>query len=122
MARSATRLLVVLTLLAFAGAARAADGIMPGNPTRGDLTPADLAWLRDHLNLPADSPAVIDLTAAQKVRLHDLVADGKSGADRKRQAIVTFLAGAAGGSMEDTLDRARQPSAPSPEIGENRSR
>jgi hypothetical protein len=111
MARAVRLMLIVMTILAATGAARAADA----------LTAGDLGWLRDNLNLRADSPAVINLTDAQKTRLHGLVADGKGGGDRKRQTIVTFLSSAAGSSMEDTLDRARQSPAPK-EIGENRPR
>ena len=110
MARLARSILVLAMLLAAAGGAHAADA----------LTPSDLDWLRGSLNLAADSPALLTLSDAQKTRLHDLIA-ARTGADRKRQNVVQFLTGVAGGSLERTLDEARS-APPSPEIGDNRPR
>lgn len=110
MARLARSILALLLLLAAANGARAAD----------ILTPSDLAWLRGSLNLAADSPALLTLNEAQKTRLHNLIA-ARTGPDRKRQNVVQFLTGTAGGSLERTLDSARV-APPSPEMGENRPR
>ena len=108
--KAARWLVALVLLLATAVAADAAD----------PLTAGDLAWLRDSLNLAADSPALLTLSEAQKTRLHDLIA-ARSGPDRKRQNVVQFLTGVAGGSLEQTLDAARPAPLPS-EPGENGSR
>lgn len=112
MMRGLALALVLATALAAAVAARAADA----------LTPGDLAWLNDNLNLPADSPVIQTLSAAQRDRLHGLIDETRAGPDRKRQAIVNFITNIVGDSFENTLDQASRAPAQPTELGDNRAR
>lgn len=86
------------------------------------LTPGDLAWLSDNLNLSADSPVIVTLSEAQQARLHALIGAARTGADRKRQDVVNFITRTIGDSFEDTLRQAQQPSPEPTELGANRTR
>ncbi len=98
--------------LAAAVAARAADA----------LTPGDLAWLNDNLNLPADSPVIQTLSETQRERLHGLIDKTRTGADRKRQEVVNFITKTVGDSFENTLVQASAPPPAQPtELGDNRT-
>ncbi|HEX4113492.1 MAG TPA: hypothetical protein VH020_13245 [Stellaceae bacterium] len=105
MARTARAVILSWAILAgailAAGAAYAADA----------LTPGDLGWLRGNLNLAGDSPALLDLSAPQKTRLHALIANRRAGLDKKRQAIVQFLTEATDRSLDRALDDAAMPPA-----------
>lgn len=107
MVRAACLVLILAIALAGAcagaGAARGADA----------LTPSDLAWLQSNLNLPGDSPVIATLDAAQKDRLHGLIGHARGGPDRRRQAVVNFLTGSVGSSVEETLGESLQ-APPSP--------
>ena len=86
------------------------------------LTPADLAWLSTTLNLPADSPVIATLNDANKARLHALIAAARTGPERKRQDVVSFLTTTVGDNFEEMLRRAGQlPPLPT-ELGANRPR
>jgi hypothetical protein len=95
MVRAAGLVLILAIALAAASPARAADA----------LTHADLAWLQRNLNLAADSPVLATLDLAQKTKLHALIGHAHGGADRRRQAVVSFLTATVGGSFEATLQR-----------------
>jgi len=110
MANRACASILLLAVLTIAGTAWAAD----------PLTTGDLGWLRGNLNLAGDSPAVLDLTAAQKSRLHALIA-ARGTIDRKRQAVVQFLTVATDRSLDRTLDASTLPD-PTGEMGANRPR
>jgi hypothetical protein len=97
---------VILLSLLVAGTSFAAD----------PLTARDLGWLAGNVSLRADSPVLLDLSDAQKRRLHGLIESGPADPDRRRQQVVDFLTGAVGDSLEEALDRAAQPPA-SEEIG-----
>ncbi len=110
--RAARLALVLAIVLAAAGAtsARAADA----------LSPRDLAWLSDNLNLAADSPVLLTMSEALQARLHALIGRARTGADRKRQDVVNFITGTVGDSFEATLGGAQQAPAPPTELGSNR--
>ena len=99
----------------------AALAAAPPGHAAGAPTAADLAWLGTTLNLPADSPLIAGLSAAQKARLHDLVAAARRGSERKRQDVVSFLTGAVGDDFEDMLQDRDQLPLPS-QLGANRRR
>jgi hypothetical protein len=99
-----------------------AIGLVAATAARaGALTPDDLAWLNANLNLAADSPVIQTLTETQQERLHGLIGAAKTGADRKRQAVVNFITKVIGDSLEETLEQARGPLPPAPptELGAN---
>lgn len=97
-------------------------GLAAATAARADvLTRDDLAWLNANLNLAADSPVIQTLTETQQERLHGLIGAAKTGADRKRQAVVNFITKVIGDSFEETLDQARAPTLPAQptELGAN---
>jgi hypothetical protein len=103
MVRAVCLVLVLAIAVAGASAARVAD----------TLTPADLTWLQSNLRLAANSPVLATLDEAHRNRLHALIARARGGADRKRQAVVSFLTRTVGSSFEETLRRSLR-SPPSP--------
>jgi hypothetical protein len=86
------------------------------------LTPADLAWLSTTLNLPADSPVIATLNDANRARLHALVAAAKTGTERQRQDVVSFLTTTVGDNFEEMLQEAGQLPPPPTQFGANRRR
>jgi hypothetical protein len=91
-----------------------------GSHAAGTLTAGDLAWLGTTLNLPADSPVIETLNEAQKSRLHGLIAAARTGTERKRQDVVSFLTGTVGDNFEEMLERAGQLPPPPTQFGANR--
>jgi hypothetical protein len=104
--------LVLAVALAVARGGHAADA----------LTPTDLAWLSATLNLPADSPLIATLSEAKKARLHALIAAAKTGVERKRQDVVSFLTSTVGDNFEKMLEHAGQLPPPPTQLGANRPR
>ena len=101
MARIARGFVLMLAALAIVGSAHAA----------GALTDGDYGWLGANLTIARGNSTIVALTEAQQARLHALIGGGKGGVDRRRQAVVEFLNGAAGASIEQTLEQAQRPVA-----------
>jgi hypothetical protein len=112
MARTARAVILVAMIMMIAGGARAAEM----------LTPADLGWLHGNLNLAGDSPALLELTVAQKARLHALIAHPYGGVDKKRQVVVQFLTEATDSSLQQAVDESTRAVAAPTEIGANQPR
>jgi len=98
MARSAAIVAIIIFMSLVAGAALANEA----------LTPEDYQWLAANLTIAHNSPALQDLTEAQKSHLHALIGNSKATIDQKRQETTEFLTGVTGDSLENSLTRSEQ--------------